>query len=122
MVSLYIRFDRYLDILDGADQDPDNSSNILDVYLNASYTKEGGGNSNYNREHTWPKSYGFHKEESYNYPYTDCHALFLALIIIILPEQTNLTTTAMKIVPRRLRKSITIGVWIRKLPGEFQLD
>jgi endonuclease I len=66
------------DILDSADQDPGNSSNILDVYKNASYTKEGGGNDNYNREHTWPKSYGFHKEENYNYPYTDCHALLLA--------------------------------------------
>ena len=66
------------DILDNADQDPDNSSNILDVYKNASYAKEGGGNSNYNREHTWPKSYGFEKLENYNYPYTDCHALFLA--------------------------------------------
>ena len=66
------------DILDNADQDPDNSSNILDVYKNESYTKEGGGNSNYNREHTWPKSYGFQKLENYNYPYTDCHALFLA--------------------------------------------
>jgi len=68
------------DILDNADQDPDNSSNILDVYLNASYTKMGTGtnNNNYNREHTWPKSYGFEKLENYNYPYTDCHALFLA--------------------------------------------
>ena len=66
------------DILDSADQDPNSSTNILDVYKNASYTKKGGGNSDYNREHSWPKSYGFQKLENYNYPYTDCHALFLA--------------------------------------------
>ncbi len=66
------------DILDEADEDPDNSSNVLDVYKNASYTKEGGGNSNYNREHSWPKSYGFPDDGSTNYPYTDCHHLFIA--------------------------------------------
>lgn len=66
------------DILDEADEDPNNSSNVLDVYKNASYTKEGGGNSNYNREHSWPKSYGFPKDNSSNYPYTDCHHLFVA--------------------------------------------
>ncbi len=65
-------------ILDAADEDPNNSSNVLDVYKNASYTKEGGGNSNYNREHSWPKSYGFPKDGSTNYPYTDCHHLFIA--------------------------------------------
>lgn len=66
------------DILDDADEDPNNSSNVLDIYKNASYTKEGGGNSNYNREHSWPKSYGFPKDGSTNYPYTDCHHLFIA--------------------------------------------
>lgn len=65
------------DILDAADEDPGNSSNVLDIYKNASYTKSGGGNSNYNREHVWPKSYGFPKNISSNYPYTDCHHLFL---------------------------------------------
>ena len=65
------------DILDAADEDPNNSSNILDIYKNASYTKEGGGNSNYNREHSWPKSYGFPDDGSTNYPYTDCHHLFV---------------------------------------------
>ncbi|MCG8406401.1 MAG: endonuclease [Phycisphaerales bacterium] len=66
------------DILDDADEDPNNSSNVLDIYKNASYTKEGGGNSNYQREHSWPKSYGFPKDNSSNYPYTDCHHLFIA--------------------------------------------
>lgn len=66
------------DILEEADEDPNNSSNVLDVYKNASYTKEGGGNSNYQREHSWPKSYGFPNDGSTNYPYTDCHHLFIA--------------------------------------------
>ncbi|MFG0329990.1 MAG: endonuclease [Phycisphaerales bacterium] len=65
------------DILELADEDPANSSRIVDVYLNESYPKYGGGNSDYNREHTWPKSYGFPNDHSGNYPYTDCHHLFL---------------------------------------------
>jgi PKD repeat protein/endonuclease I len=65
------------DILELADQDPNDSGAILDVYLNESYAKQGGGNSFYNREHTWPKSYGFPNDGSTNMPYTDCHMLFL---------------------------------------------
>lgn len=65
------------DILKNADQDPSNSSRILDVYRNASYAKASGGNSNYNREHVWPNSYGFPTNGGTNYPYTDCHNLFL---------------------------------------------
>ncbi len=64
-------------ILEIADQDPGNSGRILDVYRNASYAKAGGGNSNYNREHVWPNSYGFPNDNGGNYPYTDCHHLFL---------------------------------------------
>lgn len=64
------------DILNLADEDPNNSSNILDVYKNASYTKIAGGVGVYNREHTWPKSYGFPDDLVSNYPYTDCHHLF----------------------------------------------
>lgn len=66
------------DILEEADEDPNDPSSILDIYRNASYPKAGGGNSNYNREHTWPNSYGFPDDGSDNYPYTDAHALFLA--------------------------------------------
>lgn len=66
------------DILEAADEDPTEPSFILDLYRNASYPKAGGGNSNYTREHTWPNSYGFPNDNSTNYPYTDCHALFLA--------------------------------------------
>ena len=64
-------------ILELADEDPNNSSNILDVYRNASYPKQGGGNAFYQREHTWPNSYGFPNDGSTNYPFTDCHQLFL---------------------------------------------
>lgn len=65
-------------ILEQADQDPGNPANVLDVYKNASYVKVGAGNTNYNREHTWPNSYGYPNDGSTNYPYTDCHALFIA--------------------------------------------
>lgn len=64
-------------ILEAADVDPNRGGRILDVYKNASYAKAGGGNSSYNREHTWPNSYGFPNDGSGNYPYTDCHQLFL---------------------------------------------
>ena len=65
-------------ILEYADEDPGDSTHILDVYLNDSILKFGGGNGPYNREHTWPYSYGFSNDGSTNYPYTDCHALFLS--------------------------------------------
>jgi len=64
-------------VLEIADQDPNDSNRILDVYLNESYQKWGAGNNDYNREHSWPKSYGFPSNVTSNYPYTDCHHLFL---------------------------------------------
>lgn len=65
-------------ILEEADEDPAQPDFILDLYRNASYAKAGEGNSSYSREHSWPNSYGFPQDNSANYPYTDCHALFLA--------------------------------------------
>lgn len=65
-------------ILEYADEDPEDPSRILDVYLNDSILKFGGGTGPYNREHTWPNSYGFSDDGSTNYAYTDCHALFLS--------------------------------------------
>ncbi len=67
-------------VLELACQDPANSSRILDVYSNASYAKSGGGNQNYDREHTWPNSYGFPQDDPDNYAYTDCHMLWLCRI------------------------------------------
>ena len=61
------------DIIKVADEDPSNASNIVDVYQNASYGK---GDFSWNREHTWPKSYGFPDLVDFNYPYTDVHHLF----------------------------------------------
>lgn len=65
------------DVLEVADQDPFNAGRILDLYQNRTFSKQGGGNSFYNREHTWPNSYGFPDDGSANLPYTDCHHLFL---------------------------------------------
>ena len=65
------------DILEAADENPDNSSQILALYPNIAYTKFGGGTGPYNREHTWPQSYGFPNEGVTNSPRTDCHHLFL---------------------------------------------
>jgi endonuclease I len=64
-------------VLELADQDPNNSGRIIDVYKNTSYIKHGAGNDDYNREHTWPKSYGFPIDGSSNMPYSDCHMLML---------------------------------------------
>jgi len=64
-------------VLEVADEDPFNSGRILDLYQNRVFTKHGTGNNDYNREHVWPKSFGFPDDGSSNYPYTDCHHLFL---------------------------------------------
>lgn len=66
------------DILKKADEDPTNASRILDVYRNADYPKVAGGSGSYNREHSWPNSLGFPNDDGKNYPYTDCHQLFLS--------------------------------------------
>lgn len=66
------------DILETADQDPDNANNVVDIYKNTSYAKESKGNHFYSREHSWPKSYGFPSDGSTNYAYTDTHHLFIA--------------------------------------------
>jgi endonuclease I len=66
------------DILEIAQQDPNNGAQIIDVYHNVSFAKQGGGNAFYNREHAWPSSYGFPIDGGGNYPFTDCFQLFLA--------------------------------------------
>ena len=65
------------DILELAEEDPADAGRILDVYRNASFAKQGGGNPFYNREHTWPKSYGFPDDGWDNYPYSDRYQLRL---------------------------------------------
>jgi endonuclease I len=65
------------DILNQADEDPLDPGRILDLYRNRSLPKFSGGNNYYNREHTWPNSYGFPDDGWDNDPYTDCHQLML---------------------------------------------
>ncbi len=74
-------------ILEIADEDPNNSNNILDVYRNRSYPKVSGragqgSGLTYNREHTWPKSLGFPGTTGNkglpNAPHTDAHMLYLS--------------------------------------------
>ncbi|NTV03644.1 hypothetical protein HGA89_01840 [bacterium] len=64
-------------VLEQADEDPYNATRILDLYQNRVFAKFGGGTGPYNREHSWPNSYGFPDDGSTNKPYTDCHHLFL---------------------------------------------
>ncbi len=66
------------DVLELAGENVDNSNQVITIYKNSANTKVGGGNNNYNREHSWPKSYGFPDDNSGNYPYTDMHHLFIA--------------------------------------------
>jgi len=67
------------DVLEMADENEDNPANIVTLYRNATFLKVNGGNDFYNREHTWPKSYGFPDNgPALNYPYTDMHHLFLS--------------------------------------------
>lgn len=75
------------DILEIADEDPNNSTRILDVYRNRSYAKVSdragtGTGVTYNREHTWPNSLGFGSTTGNrglpNAPYTDTHMLYLS--------------------------------------------
>ena len=71
-----ISYDKVKDVVAEADEDPDNPSNILDIYKNESYDKT--STDTWSREHAWPKSYGFPPDDEVacNYPYTDCHHIF----------------------------------------------
>jgi endonuclease I len=67
------------DVLELADEDLSDSGRIVTLYKNESILKWSGGDSEYNREHTWPRSFGFpDNDASMNYPFTDMHHLFLA--------------------------------------------
>ena len=63
------------DVLEVTDEDPADSSRIVDVYRNESKPK---ADRAYQREHSWPTSYGFPNDNLSNYPYTDVHHLHLA--------------------------------------------
>ncbi|MCF2859173.1 ExeM/NucH family extracellular endonuclease [Pseudoalteromonas sp. SMS1] len=63
------------DALKYTDEDPNNPSNVLLFYTGRSQDKNtnGGGTTDWNREHSWPKSHGFPSEGQYGY--TDIHHL-----------------------------------------------
>lgn len=63
-------------ILNLADEDPVDTSKILDHFRNESFTKITGGEGAYNREHTWPRSYGLGSTSTPG-PATDTHMLHL---------------------------------------------
>jgi endonuclease I len=62
-------------VLEITDEDPSDPTRIIDVYRNQSLPKV---DRDYQREHSWPSSYGFPDDVSANYPYTDLHHLHLA--------------------------------------------
>ncbi len=65
-------------IMTDADADPEDPTSVRDIYRNAAYPRVAGDNDFYDREHVWPKSVGFPKDVTSNYPYTDAHHLFAA--------------------------------------------
>ncbi|MFC3195793.1 endonuclease [Marinicella sediminis] len=68
------------DVLSFADEDPNDSNLVWMIYKNNSYTWKGGGQQAYNREHTWPQSYGFSSGSlgDDNAARTDAHHLMLS--------------------------------------------
>jgi len=64
------------DLLSITDEDPGDAANVLTIYRNASVEKSDHSQSTgWNREHTWPSSYGYTNDGGCNYPYTDIHQL-----------------------------------------------
>ncbi|CAM2912314.1 endonuclease [Vibrio rarus] len=58
-----------------SDEDPQNNSNVIELYTGASVSKQnnGGNVDDWNREHVWAKSHGFPGESQLGY--TDAHHL-----------------------------------------------
>ncbi len=64
------------DVLNDADEDPSNPSQLLSIYKNQAYADGCSSGCTWNREHTWAKSFGFSVESGNGrIPYTDCHHL-----------------------------------------------
>ncbi len=68
------------DVIHTADETPGDPSRILDLYRNRTFAKgdhwSSSNTSGWNREHSWPKSYGFTDDGDCNSAYTDVHHLF----------------------------------------------
>ncbi|MGA8978694.1 MAG: endonuclease [Pedococcus sp.] len=70
-----LTYDQVWDALKDTDQDPTNTSNVIEVYSGRSIAKSdnGGGVDQWNREHVWAKSHG--DFGTANGPGTDVHHL-----------------------------------------------
>ena len=67
------------DVLAIANANPLIPGDILTVYRNRSVdATDHSSGTGFNREHTWPSSYGFTDDGGCNYPYTDLHHLMPA--------------------------------------------
>ncbi len=69
------------DIIMLADGHPEDTSQVIDLYLNNTFGRQYKGpqtDPRYDREHSWPKSLGFKKDTKKNPAYSDCHHLFAA--------------------------------------------
>jgi len=68
------------DIIQMADEAPNDAGRVLDLYRNRTFAKgdhwSDSNRDGWNREHSWPKSYGFASLDDCNSAYTDVHALF----------------------------------------------
>ena len=75
------RYDEVWAVLEGSQVDPQQEGFVLDFYKNAQYEIVESDRP-YNREHTWPSSYGFPDNGEFdnpaNLPYTDLHHLQLS--------------------------------------------
>lgn len=64
------------DVLGISEQDPNNPSRLITIYRNTSVLRtEQNTSIGWNREHTWPSSFGYTNDNGCNYPYTDLHQL-----------------------------------------------
>lgn len=64
------------DIVGAADEDPLNPDNVITIYRNTSVPWSSQNTADgWNREHTWPSSYGYTNDNACNYPYSDVHHL-----------------------------------------------
>ena len=64
------------DVIALADADQSTPGNILTIYRNESIDSDNHTQATgFNREHTWPTSYGFTENDGCNYPFTDLHQL-----------------------------------------------
>lgn len=70
-----LTYDQVWDALKDTDQDPSNTSNVIEIYSGRSIAKSdnGGGVDQWNREHVWAKSHG--DFGTANGPGTDVHHL-----------------------------------------------